>query len=320
MPIAFGRDATAVHMIRRQVDFGTPAAGRYVQLPGYSQTGGSRRPVEDDPLLGQGDSFDEALLGFEVWDGDWEVPLRAQSIGWHLRQMLGDPVTTGAGPYQHVFTPLPPTFASVGRGAADLFFRDVGVAWNEWRMSIARASATQRVTFGLLGQREERLVAPADAAPVIIDQAADARFFAFDGGVSLDGGSAAGDLVSLDFTLSRGLQPDAEAQSGEAWTPALIQQAPLSLTGNATFRLDGAARYDAARAGTEFTMQISWATGPHSLVIDIDRAVFSADAARMSGPGVVQLSMPWRGSRPRGTTPPIVVTLTNDVPSYADPV
>jgi len=320
MAVAFGRDATAVAMIRRQTDFLTPATGRFVLLPGYSRTGASRRLVEADQLLGQGDTFDEGLLGFEEWSGDWEAPLRAQSIGWHLRQLLGDPVTTGTGPWTHIFTPLPPTFATIGRGAGDLHFRDIGVAWNTMRMQIARGSLTQRVIFGLIGQRETRETAVIDATPLIHDQAQDVRFFAFDGSVSLDGGTInANDLVSLEMTLSRGLAADTQAQSGTPSVAALLQQETMSLTGAATFRLDGAARYDAARAGTQFSLRVGWTSGAASLTIDVDRAMFSSEGVRLPGPGAVELSMPWRGSRPRDPAAPIVATLVNDVPSYGDP-
>jgi len=317
MAIAYGRDPSAALLMRGQSDFATQATGNFVQLPGYSYTGGSRRPVEGETLLAQGRNPGEALLGFESWDGEWVAPVRARTFGWHLRQLLGAPVTTGAGPYTHVFTPGAISHATVGRGAGATHFADIGVTWNTMRLQLARSSETQRATFGLIGQREAKLLASVDPTPVVTASADDLRFFAYDAGLTL-GGATVADIVDLDMTVSNGRTLDEQAISGDPW-PLAVLEGDFEVTGSATFRFDGAARYDAARAATELKMVVAWANGANSLAIEIDKVVFSADAPRLTGAGVLQLSLPWRATRPTDGQPPLKATLINALASYADP-
>lgn len=316
MAIAYGRDTAAALMVRGQTDFATQATGDYVLLPGYSYTGGSRRPVEGETLLAQGRNPGEALLGFESWDGEWVAPLRAETIGWHLRMLLGAPVTTGSGPYTHVFTPGAVSHATVGRGAGATFFADLGVTWNTMRMQLRRASETQRATFGLLGQREVKLGGVIDATPVA-PSTDDARFFAYDAGLEL-ATVAVADIVDLDMTISNGRTLDQEAVSGDPWPLAMLE-GDFEVTGTATFRFDGAARYDAARAATELKMVVGWVEGADSLEIEIDKVVFSADSPRLVGAGVLQLSLPWRATKPGTGNPALTATLINGRASYAWP-
>lgn len=318
MPV-YGRDSVPL-LLRRQADFGTAetaGSAKFLALPCYRNTVGSRRDLYDDKTLGQGRNPGEMFLGFETADGEIEVPLNSETIGWHLHGLLGAPTTTGTGPYTHVFASGGAmTHHTLGRQAGAVQFVDIGATWNEMRLQIARASQTQRATFGLLGRNEVKAGAVLDATPV--QPGTDLRFFAFDAAALIDGAAVA-DIVDLELTATNNRTHDQEAVSGDPW-PLRILEGDFAVTGRARFRFETAAWYDLARAGTAFDLRVSWANGAHSLQIDVSNCKFSADRVPLDSGGVLSLTLPFQAAKPDAGQPSLKATLVNARAAYANPV
>lgn len=320
MPV-YGRDSVPL-LLRRQASYGTAETagpGKFVSLPCYRNTIGSRRDLYDDKTLGEGRNPGEMFLGFEVHDGEIEVPLRAETIGWHLFGMFGEPTTTGTGPgpYTHVFkSGGPMAFHTMGRQAGAVQFTDIGVAYNEMRLQLSRQSQTQRATFSCLGRNEVKAPAVLDATPVM-PLATDARFFAFDAEVRVDGNAVA-EIVDMEFTAANGRSHDQEAVSGDPWALRLLE-GDFAVTGRARFRFEDATWYDRARAGTAFDLRAKWENGPHSLQIDIDNCKFSADRVPLEGGGVLSVTLPFSAAKPGVDTATLTATLINARANYANP-
>lgn len=318
MPV-YGRDSVPL-LLRRQGSYGTAetaGAGKFVSLPCYRNTMGSRRDLYDDKTLGEGRNPGEMFLGFEVHDGEIEVPLRAETIGWHLYALLGAPQTTGTGPYTHVFeSGGAMTFHTLGRQAGAVQFTDIGVAWNEMRLRLARESQTQRATFACLGRNEVKAGAVLDATPVA-PGAGDLRFFSFDAGVLIDG-SAVAEIVDLELTAGNGRTHDQEAVSGDPWALRILE-GDFSVTGRARFRFEDATWYDRARAGTAFDLRARWENGATSLQIDVANCKFSADRVPLESGGVLSVTLPFTAAKPGSSEATMTATLVNGLASYANP-
>lgn len=324
MTLAYGRDAVALLMRRQTTDFNTPEAagsGKFAQVQAYRAPIGSRRDLFEDRYLGDGRNPGEVLLGFERADGEIEAPLRSESIGWHLYGLFGAPATTGDGEvpehFSHVFTSAGAmTHWTMGYRAGETWFRDAGMTYNEMRFRLARASETQRMSFGLIGRNEEKLGAALDAAPVEPVAATDLRMFAFDATMTLDGSPAA-DIVDMDLTISQGRTLDEEAISGQPY-PLRVLEGDLTISGTARFRFEDATRYDLAAATTEFDMSVIWTAGTQSFTLAIQNLVFAKDSVRLDSGGVLSLSLPLRASRAT-SGPSITATLVNRRADYANP-
>lgn len=321
MPAAYGRDSKPL-LWRWQTDFNTPqtaADGSFVALPVYpSQTPGSRRDLYDDKRLGDGRNPGLQRLGFETADGQIEVPLLSQSIGWHLTGLLGLPVTTGAGPYVHTFSSGGAIrYGTAGSVKAGVPFATYGVIHNSMELRIARQSQTQRARFGLLARNEVKLAADLDATPVVYADADDKTFAAFDGLVKVDGADVA-EIRDLSITCANGRETDGDAPSGAPWVKRMLE-GDFAVTGQMRLSFEDATWYDRAASGTEFDLELSWAQGGDSMVMTIRNVIGGKFPAPLEAAGLLTVTMPVTASRPPSGQPAVTVVLTNGLASYGNP-
>lgn len=316
----YGRDAVPL-IVRRQSDFNTAQAalaGGFVALPCYPGTNpGSRRDLYDDKRIGEGADPGAMYLGFETGDGPVVAPFDSESVGWHLSLLLGDPVTTGTGPYTHVWKSGGATqWWTGGSTRGGVHFRYTGLAYASMQLQLARASATQRATFQAVLRDEAKIADPLDATPVA-PRASDVPFAAFSGVLRV-GGVIAADITDLDWTASNNLTPDEAASSGQPYV-AQVLQGDFTQQGLARFRFENAARYDLARAGTATDLRLDWTAGADTLRVDIANVKFAADRLPIDSGGALTLSLPWQAAKPDPGDASLTVTLVNTLPSYADP-
>ena len=87
-----------------ETTYGTPPVGGYMQMPFASTSLGAEQLLLGSELLGYGRDPLAPIKDAVTADGDVVVPIDAEAFGFWLKAAFGDPVTTGTGPYTHVFT------------------------------------------------------------------------------------------------------------------------------------------------------------------------------------------------------------------------
>ena len=166
------RGDQAAFLARQQASFATPATGNFMLLPFYSlDMKPTSEVTEDDAIVG--DAFPGAAVpGLQDMTGKIEVPLGMQSLGWHLRGLLGAPVTTGASaPYTHVFSmaalPVPQLYTTcVSHRGIDTHFRQAPIAYTGMQIDAAKDGSRVPASFDLLGSVEDRVADALDETPV----------------------------------------------------------------------------------------------------------------------------------------------------------
>lgn len=322
MPTAYGRDAVA--MLRRQADFETPesaAPPNFIKFPYYRSTLGARREQGTDPALPDGRLPAVIDRGLRAADGQLEVPLHLNSIGWHLYGLLGAPVTTGAGPFVHTFDAEDtdaPIFHTFGISHAKIgeHFRYSGFAYNTLAITAQKQSPRQRCLFGMLGRDEVNIGATLDAAPV--GETTDPVAQSWVGEVLKDG-AVVGAVTQCEFNHSNGHELDQETITGDEWA-AGVDEGRIGVNGSLTTRFLDTTFYDLAKAGTLFDLGLRWVVGTGSLVLTAHNIQLAEDRVPVEGGGPITSSWSFQADKPDPGTPPLQAVLTNDRADYAMPV
>src|SRR4051794_33075697 len=127
--------------IARETTWGTAPAGGWHQIAVYSLDFRPREPFINDPMIGQGRERQDPQRDPLDCTPTVEVPIARRCSGYWLTALLGLPVTTGTGPYTHVWksggTLASFSIEMVVPGAGPRFFRAVGFKANTFSVSIS---------------------------------------------------------------------------------------------------------------------------------------------------------------------------------------
>ncbi|TPE47227.1 phage tail tube protein [Amaricoccus solimangrovi] len=323
--MATARGDQAAFLMREQADFETPAAaadGDFRLLPFYSISMAPTEDVtEDDAIVG--DAFPgEAVAGLRNLTGDITVPLGLQSIGWHLRGLFGDPVTTGGAPnYTHVFKmaaiPVPLLFtAGISHRGIDRHFRQAPVAYSGMSLSAQKDGQRSRTAFKMLGSVEDKLADTLDAAPVAF--ATDTVPVGFQAAIWKDGANVAG-VTGFEFEASLGITPDQE-ELNQLPTAASFLDGNWSLTGKISARFRDTSWYDLGSAGTLSDMELRYElSATLSIVFALHNLRFERVGVPVPNGDILTAEFGFRASRPDSGESPLTVTLKNQTASYGNP-
>lgn len=314
---AYGADATLRAIF--ESTYGTSPADGYFKLPFFTASLGAAQPLGYDPLLGFGrDAQDPFYEGIAV-DGDLEVPIDLQGIGFWLKGLFGAPDTTdNAGVYTHVFTSggeLPSLSIETGHPnlSTARFLLDKGVRLGEISFDMARSGvAKARITA--IGQSEARASSTVDASPSVFDLT---RFLNARGSVLVDDVAVA-NITGGSFTFLNNLDAVETIRSDEVIEAA--DETEATATGSVTFRTAASSPLDtAALAKTPVAMK--WAhTLPgaegYKLEWFLPRVFLPAGKDPISGPGGVSSTREWRAAFDTAEGFMVTATLVNDVASY----
>lgn len=139
--------------VKPETAYGAAPAGNFVNvpfLPGF--TLGKQQGLLIDDRLGTGVEEIDPELDSQNVSGAVVVPLDVRGIGWWLRLLMGAPVTTGAGPYTHVFKSNGETVPSLAielERLGNRFFQFLGIVGESIEIPLARtgwANATIQCT------------------------------------------------------------------------------------------------------------------------------------------------------------------------------
>lgn len=291
---------------------GTPAAYR---LPFHETDFGREPDRQEDPTL-QGEALtpkrdeDDSMLA-----GPLTSRLDLNAIGWWLYLLWGAPVTTGTGPYEHVFTldldERPSALIEIAYQSAR-FQRYLGVVLNSISWNVIEAQ--QNMTLNLMGAAEvlPRPVATFDAA---YSELAKSRACSKGGEVyDVDGASTLGHIAGASVEITNDLEGQRLADNQEGPGFYLLGQPAISGTLRALFENDKLA--DKAIDHDDVPLSLISRNGADMLELKIPEAEFDAPKSTIGTSRGIVHEIPYRAFMSPGGTAP-TITLTNQVASYA---
>ena len=243
------------------------------------------------------------------------VPGYTDAIGHLLRALLGDPSTSGSGPYTHAFTAAnPPADRDYARPSYSLQWTADGV--------------TRRYTGGQLSQIQFQ-----QAADDYLKLNLDWIFKSNQDGVSeatptfpTDSVYGFRDLVvkragadipvrveSLDLTISNNLEPASAVGSDEI---AAVDLGTVTAEAQLTVEFNDADIYDDFAGDQAQRYDFIWAKGGKSFTVTFHRAVVAAHSQPIPASGRLTAAITLAAELDPSTGGFVDVVLVNDTPSY----
>ncbi len=157
MARAYGANASLLAAF--ETNYGVAPFAGFVKFPFVSSSLGSEQGLIDSDILGQG--RDPAAPSRDVIkvEGDVVAPVDLRYFGHWLKALLGNPTTSGTGPYEHVYgsgaMALPSLSVEIGMPEVPAFFLIGGVRLNSMALNFQR-SGQASATFNVIAQSEAR--------------------------------------------------------------------------------------------------------------------------------------------------------------------
>lgn len=312
MALGFGANARLIGAY--ETNYGSPPTEHYHQL-GFSRYGlSARQQLIDNDLLGEGRDPAPAVLGALTCDGEIHVPCDARQIGFWLKALLGDPVTTGATNFTHTFQSGASTLPSLSLQAInpDIPLRRThfGARIDSFTLPLRRDGLTS-ATLSVIAQGESNDTTDRDISPVTYTPM---RFGSFQGTIRRDG-VALGRVVSAEIIYRNGLdrietiRPDGLIDS--------VEPTVASCTGNVVVRMDGTTLINAAIAGTPMELEFGYVRDINtSLLFSVHQAVLSRPSVPIEGPSGIQVTFEFRGSKDPVSGRMLTAVLKNTIATY----
>ena len=333
MKIARGDQATlmARYQTNSQAPFKTPedpGAGLFKVLPFYTyDVRGSEEQSEDNAVSGLGGNAypRDVVRGIQGAGGTFTVPLGVQSFGHHLTAFLGDPATTDDtnGNYTHVFTTpavqVPKfTNASIVFNDTGHKFETIGLTYTQTTLNLVKNGERARADFQVIGFNDKPLETVKDTAPVAF--ANDSVPVNFQSLIRRQG-ALAGDVTSLQVTLTSGIEPDNEAMNGLP-SPERVLEGRWGISVSLTARFEDRGWYDLADQGTKFDIDcesvVASGDNPQSHAIKLHNIVLERTGIPVPGDGNISVTYTGRAAAPSLPTAPFTWTIKNQTPNYAN--
>nr|WP_092069599.1 phage tail tube protein [Dendrosporobacter quercicolus]NSL47528.1 hypothetical protein [Dendrosporobacter quercicolus DSM 1736]SDL92982.1 hypothetical protein SAMN04488502_1011207 [Dendrosporobacter quercicolus] len=249
-------------------------------------------------------------------DGSIVTPLDDSAVGYWLKGLFGNPVTTGAAaPYRHVF--------KVGNTQPSMVlekgFTDIGqyVLLNGCKISSFKLAfgGEDELTAAIeiMGGQERLSAAPYAETPAVIPFAA---FNNMHGRVE-EGGSVLATVTKGEFTINTGLDGN-QYTIGNNGCRSDIPAGIYKISGSITALFDGPDLLQKALDGTKSSLKVNFAANNHSLEFLFPEILYERSSPGITGPAGVLISLPFQAFYQSNTDHTAVkATLVNSVESYA---
>lgn len=296
--------------------------GIYTKMPMRDNDVGGERALGYDPLLGLGrDSQAPHYEGLNV-DGSITVPFDLRYLGFWLKSLFGDPVTTdlgGATKFSHVFTAGGDVLSyTLEVGHPNLTIPDyrhkLGCRSETLSFDMTRTGPANG-TIGVVGQNDvDGGGASVDAGPITH---AVRRFNQGNGGILIGGaqvGVVTGGRAEFTNSLDRveTIRTDGLIEAADPTEAMITGSIDVRHSVDATLETAGLGQTPVALR-YEFTMP--GAEG-YALQFDMPAVYFPVRKQPISGPGGIQVTYDWRAARDDVAGHMLQATLINDVASY----
>lgn len=252
-----------------------------------------------------------------ITGGLTDIEARPDFLGVFLRAALGAPATTGASPYEHVFT-------------TDTAKHSAEAALPPYSVTVQRGSLRHRYSGGQLNQltlaqaADGPLTLEADwifkgvtdvATTETIALETNRRFIFRDLAVT-KGGTAFPYLESLGVTIANNLEAE-ETLNGEREISAVDFNDKLAITADMTLTFRDATTYADFKAATTSAWSFVW-TNPEGqiLTIAIPKLQIDTWAAPISGPGRMTVDVTATAEFDQAAGHEIEITLENETATY----
>jgi len=294
--------------------YGTAPVSGFFQMPFATASLGAEQPLIDNELLGYGrDPLPPTRDAITV-DGDVLVPVDLVGIGYWLKALFGNPVTTGTTPKVHTFTSgsyvLPSMAIEVGHPEVPRFEMYTGVRANSLRIEATRRGLLQ-ATVGLIAQGSAANTATQAGTPATFGLT---RFGHFNCAITRDS-VALGNIVSADLTYSNNLdrvetiRADGKIDGAD---PTIA-----SLGGTIRARFADTVLLDQAIAGGSCELNFTWTLGANAILSLTAHSVFLPVPKRpVQGPGGIEATFDWQAALATSPARMCTAVLTNITASY----
>ncbi|AIF52003.1 phage tail tube protein [Pelosinus sp. UFO1] len=293
----------------------TPAVPNGILMPIQSSKVKSKQNLsEDKTITGRRDPA-QPSMGFIDVSGSIAVPVDELGIGYWLKAIFGDPVTTGASePYTHVFKPglsqpslvLEQAFPDIGQ-----YFLFNGCKVGKFGISFG-GDGDLTANIDVMGAKETISNASFDTTltPIPLTKFGNFQASITDNGVSL------AVVTKADLNLDMGLDGDTYVL-GSGGFRGSVNEGIIGVSGNVTALFTDATLLNKAMAGTTSKIALKLTNGTHSLEFKIPELMYERNSPTIDGPKGVVVELSFKGFyRNSVENAVIVVTLVNGQATY----
>lgn len=294
--------------------YGTAPVSGYTFMPFAKMGIGEEQALIDNELLGYGtDPLAPSRDVINV-NGDVVVPVDVAGIGFWLKGLIGQPVTTGTTPKIHTYnsggTSLPSLAIEKQLPQVPRFEMLSGLRVNSMALQMRRSGNLQ-ATFNLIGRG---MAAPGTTGAGTPAALTVTRFNQFQGSILRDT-VALGSIESVDFTYSNNLDPVETIRADGRLEDA--DQQIASLSGTIVARLADTTLLDQAVSGAPCVLDFTWTiSASESLNIKAHAVYLPRPKTMIEGPGGLRVSFDFQAARAVSPARMATVVLTNAVASY----
>jgi len=238
------------------------------------------------------------------------VPIDTEAFGFWLKGALGAPVTTGTGPYTHVFTSgnwsLPSLSIETGLPEVPSYAMYGGCVVDKIGWQMARSGLlTANVDLIAQGETLATNSGAGTPAPVTLK-----RFGHFNGSLTRNGADI-GNIVGADLSYANNLdrvetiRADGKIDGAD---PSIA-----ALTGKIDVRFADTTLFTQAINNTECSLEFGYSlpTGER-LTIDVHRVFLPRPRREIQGPQGIQMSFDWQAAQQESGDPMVTITLVNN--------
>ncbi|MFC6688646.1 phage tail tube protein [Jhaorihella thermophila] len=297
-----------------ETTYGTTPASGFVRMPFTSCGLGAEQPLIESDLLGLGRDPAAPIRDAVTVDGDIGIPVDVEAIGYWLKALFGDPVTSGTGPYTHEFRSgawsLPSMSIEVGMPEVPRFAMYGGCVADRLQLRMERAG-NLAATVSLVARGETTAASSQAGTPAAI---ALQRFGHFHGSITRNGASL-GNVVVAEIEYANNLDRIETIRADGRIDGA--DPSVAALTGTIDVRFADTTLVDQAVAGGACELEFAWALpSGESLTITAHSVFLPRPRLAIEGPRGVQASFAWQGARDDALGRMCTVTLVNNVSAY----
>jgi hypothetical protein len=297
-----------------ETTYGTSPTSGYTKMPFATASLGAEQPLLSNELLGYGRDPLAPIKDAVTADGTVVVPIDAEAFGLWLKAAFGDPVTTGTGPYTHVFSSgnwsLPSFSIETGLPEVPSYALYGGCMLDKIGWSMAR-SGLLTASMDIVAQGETLATTSGAGTLTPVDLI---RFGHFNGSVTRNG-TDIGNIVSAELNYANNLDRVETIRADgkiEGADPSIA-----ALTGKIDVRFADTTLLTQAISGTSCALEFGYALpSGESLTVSVPRVFLPRPRREIQGPQGVQMSFDWQAAQQESGDPMVSVTLVNARESY----
>lgn len=315
--MSFPTGASTVIRIKKQtVDRETASVGNFISVPVTALSITPEQNLLENDLLGLGRNAQRPERAQTNIPGSVTVPVDLRYFGHWLNMLLGAPVTTGTGPYTHVWSSggAVPTFYSIEQGhpdaASPAYLMSVGVMATGMRLNFA-SGQTATASFDLSTYQQTSSGVSGAGTPTTL---AFDRFSQNQSFIKKDG-TALGRVLSFAPAFSNSVEEDRYVGDGDKIGD--IGLGVATFTGDMTVRFRDLTLHNIGVNGTVFDFNVGFLKSvSESLTIDCDQVELSRAGVPITGTGGIEQRFRTIASYSDSTQKMMTATLVNDVAAY----